>query len=266
MKRTRGLWLAPDVEAELAQGWRRSFWRWFEDDRLRLPGLDSGRLALVDSPLGRLVAKRDGRRGWLVWSGLRAAHGLRAFRVGRALQQHGIPCAEPLAYVQRRGLPPLVDGALISRYVSAPHLWDFLEEKASCEPRLEPMLAALAEGLAQLHGAGFRHRDLKASNLLAQQHGPAALRIVFIDLDGARGPKRIPLRLRQRDLARLAASFLTPRALGLGIESGHWSQLLAAYLEHAKLDPELLPVWEANTARWAAEHNARNEARGRSLS
>ena len=266
MKHARGLWLAPGVEAETAQAWRRGFWRWFEDERLQLPGLDSGRLALVDSPLGRLVAKRDGRRGWLVWSGLRAAHGLRAFRVGRALLKHGIPCAEPLAYVQRRTLPPHVDGALISRYVSAPHLWDFLEEKASCQTRLEPMIEALAEGLAGLHKAGFRHRDLKASNLLVQTLEEDLLSIVFIDLDGARGPQRMPVRFRQRDLARLVASFLTPRAKGLGIEDAHWTQLLNSYLQHSKLDAEGLPEWEENTTRWAEEHNARNLERGRPLS
>ena len=118
--------------------------------------------------------------------------------------------------------------------------------------------------LLHLFRHGIVHRDLKASNLLVQQPtDKGALRIVFIDLDGARRPLRLTPSVRHRDLSRLAASLQSPRAQGLGIEAEHWRGLLEGYLQVAQC-PELeLDALIETTTHWATQHNERNLARGR---
>jgi tRNA A-37 threonylcarbamoyl transferase component Bud32 len=270
MPQQSGLWLAPGVELERARDWQRDFATWFDDKTLQLPGTPPGRLALIDSPLGPLVAKRERAKSlkrWLSWAHLRQPHGLRAFEVGRAMHERGLPCAEPLAYVQTRGPAPHVDGALICSHVAAPQALEFLESESAPQASLEPLLAALAGGIAELHAAGFRHRDLKAPNLLVEQTtAAAALKVIFLDLEAARGPERITIQMAQRDLARLVSSLMTPRAAALGIRQAHWQALLRLYLNNSSLHTKQLNSFITECEQWAKRHIQRNQRRSRPIS
>ncbi|MEQ1894783.1 MAG: lipopolysaccharide kinase InaA family protein, partial [Planctomycetota bacterium] len=109
--------------------------------------------------------------------------------------------------------------------VEAPHPWEFL---AAGGTRAELVLV-LARDLARLHAAGFRHRDLKASNLLVRRTG-AELEIVWTDLDGLARSARLGERTRRRDLARLGLSFESAAARAAGVRAGDWPELVQRYL------------------------------------
>jgi tRNA A-37 threonylcarbamoyl transferase component Bud32 len=197
---------------------------WFGSARVPLPDLAAKReLALVESPLGRLVAKRVRRRGLRgALARVRAGTGRaeRAFELAHALAEAGLATPEALL-VLRCG----AERVLVTRYVAAPRPWEFLAAGGTAEE----LVAVLARDLARLHAAGFRHRDLKASNLLVRR-AQKELEVVWTDLDGLFRPARLGLRSRQRDLARLGMSFESAAARAAGVRAGDWPELVRQYL------------------------------------
>jgi serine/threonine protein kinase len=66
------------------------------------------------------------------------------------------------------------------------------------------LIDVLARWVRLMHERGVSHRDLKAANILITPVGQCQ----FIDLVGVRTRRRVPGRVRVRDLARLNASFV----------------------------------------------------------
>jgi tRNA A-37 threonylcarbamoyl transferase component Bud32 len=259
-------WIAAEsLPPELGRAWAHEWPRWFGPERVGLPrAQDKHALALVETPLGPMVAKREHARGWkrsLARIGARPSRPERAFLAAGELRERGLATPEPMAVLGRPGT-----AVLVTRYVVGRGPWELLREHGA-----SALLATLARGLARLHGAGFRHRDLKASNLLfASGGGPNdAPALLWTDLDGLRRLGTVEPRLRARDLARLCTSFESAAARAAGVRADHWPALVRLYLEHALSRPpeaaELasLSAWtRAWSARWIRRHLARGQPVG----
>lgn len=127
---------------------------------------------------------------------------LRSWKMGHALIDRAVPTPRPWLVLHRRrfGLPG--DGYLLCDLVpDARHLHDAIREADRL--RRQAIIERLARWVRLIHERGVSHRDLKALNILVTTGGD----VQFIDLVGARARRRVPDRLRVRDLARLNASF-----------------------------------------------------------
>ncbi len=263
---------APSVPDELLVHWCQVCERWFGPERAPLPRTpDKAHLALVETPLGRVVAKREVPAGWkrpLTGIGARSLRSARAFDLADELGSCGLVTPEPLAVlVLRRGSTR--EAVLVTRYVEGRGPWEYLQQGGG----LARLLAALARDLARLHGLGFRHRDLKASNLLLCERLPGdqrdqgpRLEVVWTDLDGLRRPGLVSRATRVRDLARLSLSFESAPARAAGVRADHWPALLEAYLGHALArapSADELGLLLSSTRRWAERSLHRHLRQGR---
>ena len=130
---------------------------------------------------------RDGRRR--LRNLLAPSRSLRGWRVGCALLNRDLGAARPLAVVERRLGPIVLDSVLLTEVVErALDLESWLERKstelaprawARCKRR---NAAVLARFVRRLHQCGLTHRDCKASNILVTADEPPEL--LWIDLDG----------------------------------------------------------------------------------
>lgn len=216
------------VSAELLRAWSTECERWFGPEQRALPSAPhKTNLALVETPIGPAVAKRERPEGWragLVRVHARRWRSIAAFDRGVELAAAGLPTPEPLAVLTRSGLAH-AECTLVTRYVDAIGLWDFARSADR-----SVFLEILARDLALLHANGFRHRDLKASNLLVRREEHS---IVWTDLDGLRRHETTGSWTRVRDLSRLAMSFESSAARAAGIRAGDWPALVSGYLERA---------------------------------
>ncbi len=250
----------PEVPRALATEWLRGRTHWFGAARQAVLGAEGqARLVRLDSPLGPLVAKREQRSPWeagLASVGALRSRSARAFALGRAFREAGLATPEPVAWIEARF--PRSEAILVLRHETGADPWRFLAGRAS-----GAVLEALARAIADLHSRGFRHRDLKAPNLLlAEEEG--AIRVTFLDLDGAaRVPHPSPA-TRARDLARLAASFRSAAARQAGLRADAWPALIEAYLAAAGDVLERTLLVE-RTQRWASVHVEHNLRRGRPI-
>lgn len=260
---TRGTsepWLAAAaLPLELGRQWARDWPAWFGPARVPLPRAPhKSELAWLETPLGAVVAKRARLGAWkrpLASLGARVNRPERAFRLGCALRLQDFATPEPLAVLGRGG-----EAVLVTRYVDGLGPWEFLRAGHG----LEVLLATLAEALARLHAAGFRHRDMKASNLLLQT-SQGEPRLVWTDLDGLRPVGTVEPRLRAQDLGRLAASFESAEARAAGVRAGHWPELVGRYLALAlgrAPGVEELEVLSARIRRRREQAVRRHLARG----
>lgn len=187
---------------------------------LDLPGPDGPR---------RVVYKRFASSRPLA-SLVRPTQALRSWQWGHGLRLRCLPTPRPLAvwHRVRAGLPR--EGYLLTEKV--PDALDlrafvaFLSSVSAAErqARLRRLIDRVANLLSQLHQRRVSHRDLKAPNLLVSPVAPVitsrgiaplprALEatgddaVWFIDLVGARQPRRLCHYRRVLDLARLSASF-----------------------------------------------------------
>ncbi len=156
----------------------------------------------IPAPGAVLKIYREG--AWRRLLGLGRAR--RAARVAGALHAAGVPVPPPWA---------VVEGPSGCALVSALAAGEGADRVCADAPG--PLRRAAAAALGRLcgalHAAGFRHRDLKAANILVAAGGPGgAASAQLVDVDGARRTFRLSLSRRARDLARLAAS-LVPAGL-----------------------------------------------------
>ncbi len=254
-------WVAAEtLPVELARAWARDWPSWFGPGRVALErAAQKPWLARVATPLGPVVAKCARERGWkrsLLTLGARPPRCERAFRLAETLRARGFATPEPLAVLGRPG-----ETVLVTRYVEGVGPWELVPDLA----RQERLLAALAAAIARLHGAGFRHRDLKASNLLfLRTQGEPGL--VWLDLDGVSFRGTVEPHLRARDLARLCTSFASAEARAAGVRADTWPALVRLYLEHslgrAPLAPELDRLL-ARTRAWSDRNIRRHLATDR---
>jgi len=222
-----------------AAGWVFTPQQW-TDVLSRGPGLleGDGIEVVKDSPSGRVVrrklsvgdaeldvyVKRPRRKQtWkIILDCLRASRPLRAFDLGHRMMTRGVDTAMPLAAIERRVGPFLVDSILITETVPASHLNQFLHARLShvADPQLADMseaeqesvarsvLSSLGQMVRRLHDNNLVHRDLKSGNILVHwtpEDGPS---VVLIDLDGLKHVSRISMRQRFQGLMRLNVSLL----------------------------------------------------------
>lgn len=154
--------------------------------------------------IARLLASRS-RRGWVV---------------GQALLNRDISTARPLAVLERKVGPVVVDSLLVTEAIpgavdleqdlrreharvfegdppAGPHRW------AAFKRELAPVLV---RHVRRLHERGFVHRDCKAGNILVARR--PALRLLWIDLDGIRRSRRVGFEAECAALVRLHVSLL----------------------------------------------------------
>lgn len=219
-------WIAAEtLPAELARAWARDWPRWFGPGRSALArAREKDWLALVETPLGPVVAKRARAQRWkrsLLVLGARPTRSERAFSLAQELRARGFATPEPLAVLGLQG-----ETVLVTRYVEGVGPWELVPDLAPHER----LLTCLAAGIARLHGAGFRNRDLKASNLLFSLDANEP-ELVWIDLDGLAWRGTVEPHLRARDLARLCTSFASAEARAAGVRADAWPALVRLYLE-----------------------------------
>ena len=266
----RRIAFAPEVQQELAERWLATWEDAFGPARRPAPGMPTKTdLAVVDCALGPVVLKRAhvaGGAGWLRRAGLRPTRATRAFALGRMMTARGVATPAPPPVASRRdGLTGLAT-CLIARFVEGEGPWQYVARHGT--EAVERVLEALAAAVAGMHTAGFRHRDLKAPNLLLEEIEGAAPRVWILDLDGARECPAPPRVTTLRDLSRLAASFASAPAQEVGIEPGHWGRFVERYLEARHGGPPAAgdaADLAAETARRARRKIARNRRRGRPL-
>lgn len=157
---------------------------------------------IAKRPLARNLMR--GLRGLLPRS--RSARG---WRTGYALLNRDIAAARPLALLERRIGPLVLDSILLTEVVLGGR--DLAETLRNPPPSSSGRAAlrwkialgdVLVTHLRRLHERGFVHRDCKAQNILICE---APLRAVWIDMDGIRRRRPRPAD-QQRALARLEES------------------------------------------------------------
>ena len=138
---------------------------------------------------------------------------LRAWRIGHALLHRDVPTARPVAVLERRFGPLVLDSLLLTEAIpGAVDLGTFLERAhAERTPtqwvRLKHAITQqLALFVRRLQDRGFYHRDCKASNILVIEH--PELKLFWIDMDGIRAAADQPPARRMRALTRLHVSLL----------------------------------------------------------
>ncbi len=232
----RRITCAPEVPRELAERWFEAWKEAFGDDRRPVPGMPTKEdLALLETELGDLVLKRErmrGSRAFLRRTGLRRTRAERAFRLGCTMVAGDVPTPEPLAWLVAPGTRGVLETCLVTRFVRGAGPWETFAAAGAPDDvaAADVVLRALADSLAALHLAGFRHRDLKAPNLLVEDGTEP--RVWILDLDGAsRCPPPPPPTVTLRDLSRLCASFGSPPAIDAGVAPEHWRRFMEHYLE-----------------------------------
>ena len=194
------------------------------------PELSSGWLARPAA----LVAASPGKEPWRgpspdgAWfvkrrMGARGQRALeRSFTRGLELEETGlaVPVHMATLHDHRSGAT-----FLLTEFISGEDLDEALTSRDAAER--DELVTRLAKLVAELHAAGFRQRDLKAPNLrVSLENTP-----VLVDLEGVhRGasPRR-----REKDLGRLAASFLLLESRPeSGVNEADWRRLLDAYARH----------------------------------
>ncbi len=151
----------------------------------------------------------------------RPSRPMRAFKLGHALLTQRIATALPLAALERRFGPILLDSILITEAVDCPRLHDFLNTYLAPQPTggialsasqqkalAQAVLWQMGRLLQKLHDNRFAHRDLKASNMLVRWSPGDPPEIVLVDLDGLSRRPVITQKRRFQGLMRLNVSLL----------------------------------------------------------
>lgn len=168
------------------------------------------------------VKRRRRKRRWKVLLDcFRPARSIAAFRMGHSLLTRRIATVRPLAALQRRVGPFLLDDILITEAHDARHLDQFLNDRLACVDKAESsadtaqrwylaqqLLWQMGRLLQKLHESNFRHRDLKCPNMLVQWLPDSGPELLLVDMDGLRRVHWLTMRQRYQNLMRLNVSLL----------------------------------------------------------
>jgi tRNA A-37 threonylcarbamoyl transferase component Bud32 len=252
-----------EFAAHLLEGWEDSF----GPERRPIAAMPRKEdLAVASTEVGEVILKRRRSGGWRGLTRrlrLRRTRAERAFLLGRAMIADGVPTPAPLVWIaQSSGITDLRT-CLVTRFISGFSPW----EQIASGDDAATVVRALADAVASLHRTGWRHRDLKAPNLLVQHEESTGARAWILDLDGAApGPAPPPPAVLLGDLGRLGASFLSEAATEAGVTDEHWRSFLEFYIERMPGDstPPLDDLLEG-TIRRARRKIERNRRLGRPL-
>jgi serine/threonine protein kinase len=200
---------------------------------------------------------------------------MKAFHVGLHLESRGVSAARAVAVLQRRRWGVVRQSALFLEPAEGITLREFLLsrfaglEEGSGKERLKgALLCAIAREVAALHASGVRQRDLKAPNILVAERGDR-LDLTLLDLEGMEllgSPAT--LRVRLRDLARLAVSLREARVRASGIREDDWRFLVEEYFRQWRgvvPEPPEVEDFLRPAEAWARRKERRNQRRGRPI-
>jgi len=138
---------------------------------------------------------------------------MRGWRMANALLHRDIPAARPLAVLERRAGPFIVDSVLLTEALpGAADLETHLRNEfaarspAGWRRHKRALSELLVRRLRQLADRGIVHRDCKAQNLLVVTR--PRLNLLWIDMDGVRRSRRPSAARQLRALTRLHVSLL----------------------------------------------------------
>ncbi len=186
-------------------------------------------------PLVEIVCRHVRTRSAMRWlNSIRGSSARRDFHRASALLGSGIGTARPLAYLERSR--PTCESWLIGDFF--PEAMDLDRIALTLLPQLSfdktlrvkaRLIEAVAGLLVSLERAGWRHRDLKASNVLildwsGRMSAPSA---VVVDLEGLRKRRVWSMGGKRQALIRLAASLLDSPSV---TRTDH-ARLLRSYLD-----------------------------------
>jgi hypothetical protein len=152
------------------------------------------------------------RTWWKRWLGLfRSSRALTAWQLGHGLLARGIATARPLAVCEPRRGKGRRDSYLATQWIEGGlGLHRYARLIAGYAPgdrqrRVRQLAATLGRLLGRMHGWHVSNRDLKGANLLVVER-PDGVNVWLIDLDGVRIGRRLRVKVRAKNLARLATS------------------------------------------------------------
>ncbi len=160
-----------------------------------IPLLKDDHAACVGAAYGYVIKRTNRRKLLKLLVGIfRRSRGRQAFLRAMALERDSIPTARPVATADRLFLGfPVLTYLITEEIPSAVHLGKWRGDKRAT-------IQSVSRLIAQLHEAGYRHGDLKETNILFDGGGGPHL----IDLDAVRYfPMGLPAFLAAKDVARL---------------------------------------------------------------
>jgi len=162
-----------------------------------------------------VIIKRPLARNWRrrLRHLFRPSRSMRGWRAGYALLNRDIPAARPLAVLERRVGPLLLDSVLLTEALpGAVDLEAHLRRECEARSRADwwrhkrALGDLLVRHVRQLADRGFVHRDCKAQNVLVVTQ--PRLKLLWIDMDGLKRARRPSLARQLRVLMRLHVSLL----------------------------------------------------------
>jgi tRNA A-37 threonylcarbamoyl transferase component Bud32 len=137
---------------------------------------------------------------------VRPSRSRRAWAAFERLRRHGFAVPELLLCGERRVGPVLLGSFLVTRRISgAVPLDELLAGAAAAPAERRRIVADLAALVRLLHERGVHHADLNPANIVVDPRDPR--RLVLLDADRTSFRRRVPWRLRRKNIAQLNAHF-----------------------------------------------------------